>query len=342
MRSLGLDIGGANLKATSLECSENKIEDVNFFNKYIAYDEWKGNNLKSQIGKLFEKERFDKIGVTMTSPLMYRHMDKGVITTLSAVKDITSNFYVLNNRGDFVDPDQALLNPLEMALSNTAATAKLISQFHENAILLDVGSTSTQIVPIIDGKIEVDAEYPCYGVVTGECLYLGVVRTPVGAIINKIPFRGNEVRLVIDDICSRVGELYYLLGKIPLEKVIITKKIPSMDLQNDEETIKFRMARLLMLDENMLEEEEFYNIAQAVYEEHVDITKEYVERIVKKNDLSLDECPCVIMGTGKFLAKDAAERAGFKNILGFGDLFEHNIKMNLETSFAVAYLVKEI
>ncbi len=147
---LGLDIGGANLKAAHADG----------FAMQRPFALWKSpqrlsNELKSLVA---ECPRFDRLAVTMTGELCdcFETKREGVEAILDAVVAVANEkpVRVWTTEATFVDPEVARVEWLKVAAANWLATATYAGRFAPNAgtLLVDCGSTTTDIVPLWEGK----------------------------------------------------------------------------------------------------------------------------------------------------------------------------------------------
>ena len=95
---------------------------------------------------------FHRTAITMTAELsqLFRTKREGVgVRARRSGAGISarsmSQYYTVS--GGFLQPDEARRRPLEVAASNWAATAALVASFEPDAILIDTGTTSTDIIP---------------------------------------------------------------------------------------------------------------------------------------------------------------------------------------------------
>src|SRR5262249_14956690 len=148
--TLGLDIGGANLKAAHTDCTA-RIE---------PFALWKSpRGLPAALRNLLEGfAAFHQVAVTMTGELCdcFPTQREGVHAILDAVKEVAGGkaARVWQTEGLFVDPAAARAAPLRTAAANWLALATWAGRLVPvgSSILLDVGSTTTDIVPIRDGR----------------------------------------------------------------------------------------------------------------------------------------------------------------------------------------------
>jgi probable H4MPT-linked C1 transfer pathway protein len=178
---LGLDIGGANLKAA--------FRNGPAVSRPFAL--WKRpNDLADELRRIIaESPPADRLSVTMTGELCdcFPTSRAGVLHILEAVENAapTHSIHVWRTDGRFVPLDAARAEPLLCAASNWLALATFAGRFAQNgpALLADIGSTTTDLVPLMDGipipKTRTDPER----LAAGELIYTGVRRTPACALL---------------------------------------------------------------------------------------------------------------------------------------------------------------
>src|SRR5438876_6779964 len=147
---LGLDIGGANLKAAHSSGAAC----------LCPYALWKNpGGLSAALTHLFRKlPACDRLAVTMTGELCdcFESKRQGVEAILAALETSAkhSAICIWRNDGRFVDLDEARADPLSVAAANWLALATFAGRFAPKgaALVVDIGSTTTDIVPLGDGK----------------------------------------------------------------------------------------------------------------------------------------------------------------------------------------------
>lgn len=182
--ALGLDIGGANLKAAHSAGGA----------QLIPFALWKHpEKLEPTLRELVASfPPFDVIAVTMTGELCDCFESKriGVETILQAVQASNRSgcpIWVWCNDGQFVDVETAKQDPLPAAAANWLALATFVGRFaaRDGSILLDIGSTTTDVIPLLQGQpIPVGRTDP-ERMRASELLYTGVRRTPVCALLGE-------------------------------------------------------------------------------------------------------------------------------------------------------------
>jgi len=99
-------------------------------------------------------------------------------------------FYRVDGR--IVPSAEATADPWAVAASNWHAVARLAGSLaaRPRALLIDVGSTTTDIVPLTGCRPDPLAGDDPGRMLTGELVYTGIERTPVAAIVRWLPLRG--------------------------------------------------------------------------------------------------------------------------------------------------------
>src|SRR6185369_14920618 len=81
-------------------------------------------------------------------------------------------------------------------------------------LLLDIGSTTTDIIPLLDGNPCPRGRTDVERLQFGELVYTGVRRTPLCTVAPVIPFRDTPCP-VAAELFATMLDVYLLLGDIP-------------------------------------------------------------------------------------------------------------------------------
>src|SRR5262249_22201929 len=208
----------------------------------------------------------DATAVTMTAELSdaFRTKREGVGFVLDAVTGVGPEpVWVLTTAGAFVDVPPARARPPEVAAANWSATASLVARHvPAAAILVDVGSTTADVVPIQAGRVTARGRTDPERLLAGELVYTGVLRTPVAAIVPRVPLRGGQCPVAWEWFAVS-GDVHVLLGDLGAEDY--TCPTPDGRPATPEYAVE-RLARVVCADVEMLGAEEIRAIAQAVAE----------------------------------------------------------------------------
>lgn len=347
LRILGLDIGGANIKATLIEVEGFRLKAIKACMKYFPI--WKrGKNalpealreVASSLGLI--SQEVDCLAVTMTAELSdaYQTKREGVNHILDCVAMEFPNepIYVLTVNAQLVTMEEAKRSPLLVASANWAATGWMASKIFRNCIVVDTGSTSTSIIPIVDGRIAAEGKTDLEKLGNGELVYTGALRTNVAAIVGYVPLMGRMVR-VSSEFFAQSGDVHLILGNISMEEY--TVDTPDGRGKTRLEAMA-RLARVVCADIEMLNEGEIVEMAKYIYERQVEqIAQALTQVYLRVKPKVGGEVPVLVTGLGRrFLCWRAAERIGLVNVV---DLAE---KLGIEAaimspSFSVALMAAE-
>ena len=322
---LGLDIGGANTKAAFLKTQDGTVKELRTSMEYFPI--WKKG--KNQLPKVLEKLKkrltnstaLDGVGVTITAELSDTYCTKkeGINHVLDCANQVFDDVptFVLDVEAKMLPVKDARREPLKVASANWAATGWMISQLIKNCLVVDVGSTTTSIIPVINGKLATEGRNDLEKLQNGELVYSGSLRTNVATIINGIPIQGMTAR-VSSELFAQSGDVHLLLDNIKEEEY--TAETCDGRGKTRREAMA-RLARVVCADIDMLTEQEIMDMAQFVYDRQVEQITGGLKQVYERIKPLLQEKIVVVTGLGRnFLARKAAENAGFKDII---DMKEH-------------------
>lgn len=323
---LGLDIGGANTKAAFLKTQDGMLKELRTSMEYFPI--WKKGKAKlPQVLERLRKRLIDSttlhgVGVTMTAELSdaYRTKREGVNHILDCANQVLNDvpIFVLSVEAKLLSLGDAR-STLNVASANWAATGWMVSQINNICLVVDVGSTTTSIIPVIDGKIAAEGRTDTEKLRNGELIYSGALRTNVATIINSIPVRGRIARLS-SELFAQSGDVHLLLNNIREEEY--TAETSDGRGKTKEEAMA-RLARVVCADIEMLTELEIMSMAQFVYERQLEQIAGGLMQVYERIQSLLleEEVPVVVTGLGRnFLAGKAAEKAGFTEVIDIGEM----------------------
>lgn len=322
---LGLDIGGANIKAAFLKTQDGIVKEFRTSMEYFPL--WKKG--KEQLPRVLEelKKRLvdstalDGVGLTMTAELSDAYWTKkeGVHHVLDCANQVFDDVpvFVLDVEAKLLSVKDARREPLKVASANWAATGWMISLLIKNCIVVDVGSTTTSIIPVINGKIAAEGRTDLEKLQNGELVYSGSLRTNVATIVNGIPVRGMTAR-VSSELFAQSGDVHLLLDNIKEEDY--TAETCDGRGKTRREAMA-RLARVVCADIDMLTEQEIMDMAQFVYDRQVEQITGGLKQVYERIKPLLQKKIVVITGLGRnFLARKAAEKAGFSEVIDMREL----------------------
>jgi len=290
MTTIGIDIGGANTKVASADGSIAEIH-------YLPM--WKDAALPDLLSGIADRLMPDKVGVVMTGELAdcFEGKGQGIAFISDAVEQAfpESEIYYLNNKCEFTggyDPG--------LAAANWAASAGLLARDFDG-IFVDVGSTTTDIIPIAGGAA-------CAGgtdferLKRGELLYSGVLRTNLAALLDRVALDGARCR-ISSELFAITGDAYLVLGRI--READYTCETPDHAGTTVTDSIR-RLARIVCADPDEIKGSGsgVHSIAEQVQEKQVQDLSDAIDEALKRNGLNR----VIGTGLGEFLIRDAVER----------------------------------
>ena len=340
---LGLDIGGANTKAAFVRTEKRAVKEVKATSEYFPV--WKnperlGDVLSDVAKKVSGSEKLAAVGVTMTAELSdaYETKREGVYEILFQVArgfERTAVF-VLDVDVGLRTLEEARMEPLKVAAANWAGTGWLVSRLVKNCIVVDVGSTSTSIIPVVDGAVSAAGKTDLEKLINGELVYTGGLRTNVAAIVNFVPVK-SDISRVSSELFATSSDVHLILGNITGEEFTVETADGKGKTRADALA---RLARVVCADVEMLREQEIVQIAKYIYDRQISQMADGLRQVYERVEQGAKgEISAVVTGFGKnFLARKAAEKVGFTKIIDFDDLVLGNVS-RVSTAVGVACMV---
>ena len=323
---LGLDIGGANTKATFIKTQNGKMKEIGTSMQYFPI--WKSGKeqlpsvLEALKKSLVDSTALDGVGVTITAELSDAYLTKkeGINHVLDCITAVFGDapLFVLDVEAKLLSVEKARMEPLKVASANWAATGWMISQMIKNCIIVDVGSTTTSIIPVINGKIAAEGKTDLEKLQNGELVYSGSLRTNIATIINDIPVRGRKAR-VSSELFAQSGDIHRFLDNIT-ENEYTAETCDGRGKTRKEAMT--RLARVVCADTNMLTEQEIVDMAQFIYDKQVEQIAAGLKQVYERiKPLIQKKIRVIVTGLGRnFLAKKAAEKTGFSDVIDMSEL----------------------
>jgi len=213
----GWDIGGAHLKLVRLDAAARVIDA-----RQIICPLWRGiEHLQHALAAAWSAVDGQNTihAVTMTGELCDNFASRahGVSEILSVVAQVLGTDRTLiyaGTQGWRSVAEVMALGSQWVASANWQAMAQTVALHYDHAILIDIGSTTTDIVPIVAGNNASRGSDDATRLSHDELVYSGVVRTPLMVISNSVPFDGRWQRVAAEHFAT-TADIYRLLGELP-------------------------------------------------------------------------------------------------------------------------------
>ncbi|MBP0594111.1 H4MPT-linked C1 transfer pathway protein [Paraburkholderia sp. LEh10] len=312
----GWDVGGAHVKVSRVD-SAGVVTDV----AQWACPLWQGiGHLQRAIDAAAARWPDASVSrarhaVTMTGEMVdlfadREHGVRAIVGALAGRLGDDAVFYA--GPGRWLDAAQSIAQWRSVASANWLATAQYVATRAPACLLIDIGSTTTDIVPIVGSRVVARGSTDAARLVTGELAYHGVVRTPLCGIAHRIAFRG-EIAGVMNEWFATSADVYRLTGELwpPHDQH------PGAD--NGPKTVAAscaRLARTIGRDAADAREDEWREFAQAWRHAQLQAIGASFEQVCAAHP-ALADAPVVGAGCGRFLAA-ALARAHGRDYVDFG------------------------
>lgn len=299
MAWLALDIGGANIKSA----------DGNGYAQSHGFALWKQSaRLAQQLRTtIYEAPPSDHLAVTMTGELAdcFESKAAGVRFILDALHAAADNrhsrVYLVDGR--LVSPQVALNSPQLAAASNWHALARFAGRYAiaGSALVIDVGSTTCDVIPLADGKPIATGTTDTQRLLSGELVYTGIERSPICAVVSLVPYRGKSCP-VVHEVFATMRDAYVILEKLAEDSA--NTQTPDGKPATRAHA-RARLARMIGADDQEFNHKDAVAIAESAADAQVSRLAAAIQQV--SGTLPMPPQLAIISGQGEFLARDAIE-----------------------------------
>ncbi|MCQ8783161.1 hydantoinase/oxoprolinase family protein [Mangrovibrevibacter kandeliae] len=315
VRSLGWDVGGAHLKAALAE--DGRIVRV----WQRATPIWQDlRSLEESLDEILGvADDVDRHAVTMTGELsdLFANRADGVerLTNILSAR-LGRRMELYAGRAGFVPASAAPHRYADIASANWHATASLAATTMDEALVMDMGSTTTDIVPVA-GKATRAAGYTdAERMVAGELVYQGFTRTSLMAVAERVPFAGT-LGPVMSEHFATMADVERLLDCLEEDD----DQYPAADGKAKTlEASRARLARMIGRDASEASLEAWAALAQCFAEAQLRKVHDAALQVLSRGGLS-DEAPVVVAGIGRPQLRRVAARLD-RGVVDFADLLD--------------------
>ena len=333
---LGWDIGGVNTKAARVDghhlvCARGRAFELQRAPAAVAP---MLRELAWELGADPDSRAELACAVTMTAELsqMFRTKREGVGFVIDAVESAfpSADISIFAVDAGFVPAAIAREQPLAVAAANWAATARLVGQRYGSSLLIDVGSTTTDLIPIVDGRVAACGKTDPERLAFGELVYSGAVRTPVEAIVRDVPYRDGVARVSAEGF-ALTGDVHVWRGALdPTEYTVAAPdgRPPTREFARE------RIARVICADREMLDDDAIAEIADAIAKEQSRTISSAIRQVLVRHP---GITTAVITGVGAFIADIAGRAEGLSVIPLAADIGDDGARYAPAAAVALLY-----
>ena len=333
MSWLALDIGGANLKAA----------DGTGYAASREFPLWqRQRELAGELNEMIEQAPpAERIAVTMTGELADCFLTKahGVRVIIDAVEQAAAEreVYVYLCGRQFVNPPAARAEALLAAASNWHALGAFAARHFATGggLLVDIGSTTTDIIPLTREGPQTVGQTDPERLVTGELVYTGVERSPLCGILRSVPWRGEQCA-VAQELFATAADAFLLLGELEEDE----QNTNTADGRpRTKAHAHARLARSICADTTMFSWDDAHRAAGAASDAQIGLLESATRRVLGRQQDTLQTV--VLAGRGEFLARHLLKKLAYcGNVISLTDQLGPQVS-RCATAHALAVLASE-
>jgi (4-(4-[2-(gamma-L-glutamylamino)ethyl]phenoxymethyl)furan-2-yl)methanamine synthase len=300
---IGWDIGGVHLKAARAE--GGRIVKVAQYASPLRVG-------TEQLALAFAQAREDmgraeRNVVTMTGELAdtFSSRAEGVERLANLADRELGAVSIYAGRAGYVRPESAPTHVADIASANWYACATLISRKCPNALLVDVGSTTADVIPIVAGRVAARGYTDAERLAAGELVYTGMVRGFVMATAARAPMRGSWTPLINENFAT-MADVHRILGTLPEGADLM---VTADGREKTVEASRARLARMLGSDAADADDKTWLWLAKWFAEAQTRAISDAVSLVLSTN-IAVPAPPVIAAGIGLALIEEIARRLG--------------------------------
>jgi probable H4MPT-linked C1 transfer pathway protein len=315
---IGWDIGGAHVKAAVI----NPAGEI-----LAVYQQpcplWKGlDQLQSAVTRILQDASGsnDLHAVTMTGELvdLFEHREDGVkqiIRTMTTLLPQQRCLLFAGTEG-FLDSDQVEASHYQaIASANWLASASFAAQKVGSGLFVDIGSTTTDILLLNEGKVLAQGYTDYQRLASQELIYTGIIRTAVMAVAQTARDQDQEIGLMAEYFAT-MADVYRVTGELNEHH----DQCETADYAEKTITASARrLSRMIGSDFYPEELPRWQQFAENIRAQQLQKIQRACEYRIQ-NVTTPQNNPMIGAGVGRFLVKQLAQLSGCP-YLDFSDLF---------------------
>ena len=260
---IGIDVGGANLKI---------VDDDGAHTHYCPL--WEGAPITSTL-KRYATDPEEPAAVVMSGELAdcFAGKEEGIAFIVHAVKEAFPNVRFYGTDGLFHESAVP-----ELAAANWLASADFLRKEYPDAVLLDIGSTTADIIPLtrfasLMGLTDL------LRLQKGYLVYTGLLRGNVATLLRSVLLGGVNTP-VSSEYFASAADVHLVLGHIAPSQY--TCDTPDKKEKTVSASLR-RLARVVCADPGEIGEKGARQIAEQFWEKQRQLVCDQVARIAKES-----------------------------------------------------------
>jgi probable H4MPT-linked C1 transfer pathway protein len=215
--TVGWDVGGAHLKAALVSTTGEVLHVCQ-----VPCPLWRGmGELEQALAEVLSQLESvpERHAVTMTGELVdiFPNRRAGVLQIAQFMAEhLNGEVLFYSAKQGFVDSTKVSFYTESIASANWHASASLIAKSITQAVLIDIGSTTSDLILIKNGLAASQGFTDGERMRFDELVYAGVVRTPLMALCQRVKFDGLLVNVAAEHFAT-TADVYRLTGELSLD-----------------------------------------------------------------------------------------------------------------------------
>ncbi len=285
-------------------------------------------------------EDIEYFAVTITAELSdaFQTKREGIYTILNALETVfdKNKLRFITNNSKFVGHSTAKSDYLSISAANWASTALFLGRYIPQCILIDAGSTTIDIIPIIDSIPVPQGKDDISRLINHELIYTGGLRSTIPSITHHVPYKNRKIRLSFEKF-ALISDVHRILNNISEEEYINdTADNRSKTLEN----CYSRLSRIICMDLETISKEALNTIANYIYQKQLDIIKREINAFMNNLSLRYNDFhhnpKFVLTGlSAEFLIRKPLQDLGFTDIVSY-EVITYTPSNISSSAFAVA------
>ena len=313
MRSIvGWDIGGAHVKAARVE--DGRVVRV----VQTPCPLWPGTErLATVLGDMRDAlGEADLHVATMTGELadIFPSRADGVGAIAAMLTHALSPLRLYGGPSGWLAATAAAAHVRDIASANWHASAALIARHARDALFVDIGSTTTDIVPIVDAAPAARGYTDAERLRCGELVYTGLTRSFLMALAPRAPMGGSWTPLACEHFATS-ADIHRILGTLAES----ADQMAAAD--GGAKTVAaslVRLARMVGRDAADATEDEWRGLAAWFAEAQLRLVHDGALLVLSATRLA-ERAPVIGAGVGREIAAGLAARLG-RDYVDFADV----------------------
>jgi probable H4MPT-linked C1 transfer pathway protein len=318
--------------------------------------------LSAEIVRLLDAcPAFDAVAVTMTGELAdcFETRAMGVAVILEQVTSVIPAplVRVYGVDGQWRSPSVAARDPWRVAASNWHALARWSIRHLQSAtgILVDIGSTTTDIIPLTREGLATKSATDSQRLQASELVYTGIERSNVVGLVGSVPLFGGSCP-VTNELFATTQDVYLWLGLLDENQ---ENRNTADGRPATRHAARFRLARIVGEDGTTLADSDIDQIAEHIFAAQSRLIAHALVRVTntlavqrklprtatvkkaKQPDAKSESVDLIVSGHGDFLIEESVQGlGGAVRILRLTELLGGEVS-RCAPAYAVALLAGE-